>query len=222
MILAGALVSSPLSEWLGRKRCLILVNLLQIGSCILMWIAYTFPILLSGWLLNGFSAGLGIMPSYTLVSEISTIKLRGVFANLNILYSNYGWLLLFAVNMTIPPEYLLLLGITLSVLFLLLSPFIVYSPHWLVRNGKIKKAREMLRILRGPEYAGIEEEINEILAATKKYFRNKNGCMDRWTTPQTLIPLGIVVTMFGSIGLCGRGAPLNFYGPRKISLMIQI
>ena len=33
-----------------RKRCLIIVNLLQIESCVIMWVGHNFPILLTGWL----------------------------------------------------------------------------------------------------------------------------------------------------------------------------
>ena len=36
--------------------------------------------------------------------------------------------------MIIPPQYLVFTGITLSLLFLVLSPLIAYSPHWLIRS----------------------------------------------------------------------------------------
>ncbi|XP_023320285.1 facilitated trehalose transporter Tret1 [Eurytemora carolleeae] len=212
MILVGALVSSPLSEWLGRKRGLILAHVLHIGSCIIMLFGYSYSILLVGWLINGFSAGVGVILPYTLASEISTIKLRGVLANLNNLCQNYGMLLLYGMNMIIPPQYLLFHGITLSLLFLLCSPFIVYSPHWLVRHGKVDEAEKMLRVLRGPDYVGIKHELKEVLAVTDENSNNKS-CMKRWTSRQFLIPLGIIMTMFGSIGLCGIDAPINLYGP---------
>ncbi|XP_023326131.1 uncharacterized protein LOC111699642 isoform X1 [Eurytemora carolleeae] len=213
MIFVGSLISSPLSECIGRKRCLILVNLLQSGSCFIMLVGLNFPILLTGWLLNGFSAGLGRMPAYTLTSEISTIRLRGVLAILNSICKSYGQLLLYVVNILVPPEYLLLVGITLSLSFLLLSPFIVRSPHWLLRNGKMIEAEEMLRLVRGPNYSGVEEELINILSVITKQNNACKSCIGRWTSSDFLLPFGIIVALFGSIGLVGRDVPVNFYGP---------
>ncbi|XP_023326132.1 uncharacterized protein LOC111699642 isoform X2 [Eurytemora carolleeae] len=200
MIFVGSLISSPLSECIGRKRCLILVNLLQSGSCFIMLVGLNFPILLTGWLLNGFSAGLGRMPAYTLTSEISTIRLRGVLAILNSICKSYGQLLLYVVNILVPPEYLLLVGITLSLSFLLLSPFIVRSPHWLLRNGKMIEAEEMLRLVRGPNYSGVEEELINILSVITKQNNACKSCIGRWTSSDFLLPFGIIVALFGSIG----------------------
>ncbi|XP_023342213.1 sugar transporter ERD6-like 6 isoform X2 [Eurytemora carolleeae] len=188
------------------------MHVLQIVSCIIMFFGHTYPIVLAGWLFNGFSAGFGVMLPYTLTSEISTIKLRGVLGNLNNLCQSYGNLLVYGINMIIPPQYLVFTGITLSLLFLVLSPLIAYSPHWLVRKGKRNEAENMLRVLRGAEYSGINQEIKEVLSVTDINVNNKS-CMARWKSRQFLIPLGILLIMFGSIGLCGRSAPITHYGP---------
>ena len=49
-----------------------------------------------------------------------------------------------------------------SALFLLLSPLLCESPHFLIRKGRLQEAERVYQRLRGKAYTGIAQEIAEV------------------------------------------------------------
>jgi len=108
-----------------------------------------------------------LLPSYSLLSEISLIRLKGSFGSLNTLTINIGYLYGLAASLIIPVHLLPLVSLIPSIIFLLLSPFLPESPVWLIRQGRAEDAKAVLQRLRGPGY-DIEPEIKEIEIVAKK------------------------------------------------------
>jgi len=215
-MLIGSFLSHPLGEWLGRKKVLILSNLLTILSFVMMYLSTGFPLLLTGRLISGFSVGLGILLPLVLISEVATIKARPGMANSVNLAISFGGLMVYFINMAIPPEYLAFSIIFFSVVFLILSVTLKESPQWLIRNGRLDEAEEVYRFLRGAEYRGVAKEVDEVVSIVDKSNQHVQKA-SRWRSPTFLFPMGVLGFLFSVIGLCGLDAPLTLYGPRMFA-----
>jgi len=211
-ILIGSVLCNPLGEKLGRKRVLMAANLVNVVSFTMMYFATNFAILLAGRLISGLSIGIGILMPFVLLSEISTIELRSGFANSVNLFISIGTLLAYVLNMIVSPAFLPFAVIGCSILFIAASVSLTESPHWLIRQGRMEEAENVFRTLRGEAYMGIQNEIKEVLNVLKQTSDAKN--VSRWVSRTFLIPMGILILLFSTIGLCGLDAPLNLNGPR--------
>jgi len=214
-MLLGSLLSHPLGEKFGRKKILVLSNLVTILSFVLMALAPNYAVLLAGRSLSGFAVGLGILLPLVLLSEISTIVLRPGLANSCNLAINFGGLVMYGINMVLPPPLLPYSVIAFAAFFICTSIFLTESPHWLIRTGKMEEAEVVYRALRGINYMGVQREIKEVYEISDKKNAYKMG--SRWKARTFLQPLGIICFMLSCIGLCGLDAPLSMYGPRMFS-----
>ncbi|XP_044856583.1 solute carrier family 2, facilitated glucose transporter member 4 isoform X1 [Mauremys mutica] len=159
----GGMISSFLvgvvSEWLGRKRAMILNNALAFLGGALMGLAKlgcSYEMMILGRFLIGAFSGLvsGLVPMY--VGEISPTRLRGALGTLHQLALVIGILIaqVFGLESLLggPELWPLLLGLTVapSALQLVLFPFCPESPRYLyiIRN-KESKAKESLKRLTG-------------------------------------------------------------------------
>ncbi|XP_063157761.1 solute carrier family 2, facilitated glucose transporter member 4 isoform X2 [Candoia aspera] len=159
----GGMLSSfmvgVVSEWLGRKRAMIINNGLAFLGGSLMGLAKlgkSYEMMIFGRFMIGAFSGFasGLVPMY--VGEISPTKLRGALGTLNQLAIVVGILIaqVCGLETLLGTEALwpFLLGITVvpSFVQLLLFPFCPESPRYLyiVRN-KESKAKESLRRLTG-------------------------------------------------------------------------
>ena len=163
----GIVLGFPSGEFLGRKKVLQLTNLLGIIGFTVMFYSHEFWVLALGRSINSFSIGFGSMMPYTLVSEITTIRARAPTAVINTLAFAFGGLFAFLVAHLLPLAYLLHTLVLLSVLFLLLSPILPKSPHFLARNNEVVEAKQVLAWLRGKTYKGVDQEIDEVLALSQ-------------------------------------------------------
>ncbi|XP_061447174.1 solute carrier family 2, facilitated glucose transporter member 4 isoform X1 [Rhineura floridana] len=159
----GGMISSfmvgVVSEWLGRKRAMIVNNALAFLGGAFMGLAKlgkSYEMMIIGRFLIGAFSGFasGLVPMY--VGEISPTNLRGALGTLNQLAIVIGILIaqVFGLDTLLgtPTLWPILLGITVvpSILQLLLFPFCPESPRFLyiVRN-KESKAKESLKRLTG-------------------------------------------------------------------------
>ncbi|XP_077170577.1 solute carrier family 2, facilitated glucose transporter member 4 isoform X3 [Paroedura picta] len=159
----GGMISSFMvgivSEWLGRKRAMIVNNSLAFLGGAMMGLAQvgkSYEMMILGRFLIGVFSGFasGLVPMY--VGEISPTNLRGALGTLHQLAIVTGILIaqVFGLDTILGTGVLwpLLMGLTVvpSTLQLLLFPFCPESPRYLyiIRN-KESKAKESLRRLTG-------------------------------------------------------------------------
>ncbi|KAJ7313240.1 hypothetical protein JRQ81_004522 [Phrynocephalus forsythii] len=159
----GGMISSFMvgivSEWLGRKRAIIVNNGLAFLGGGLMGLAKlgkSYEMMIFGRFLIGAFSGFasGLVPMY--VGEISPTNLRGALGTLNQLAIVIGILIaqVFGLESLLGTETLwpLLMGISVvpSIFQVLLFPFCPESPRYLyiIRN-KESKAKESLKRLTG-------------------------------------------------------------------------
>jgi sugar porter (SP) family MFS transporter len=181
MGIIGAAVSSFLAEKpstaFGRKSTIFFNNFLFIFGAILTIGKFSegqseqsiFTTICFGRLFVGFGVGIGGCVVPVLLSEIAPAKARGAITTLHQLTLVFG--LLFAIVFS----YFLIeveqgwsyVGafVALPAVFLLLfNSYIPESPRWLLRNGREKEARQVIRSLRVADYtpAQIDAEIGEM------------------------------------------------------------
>jgi len=211
--LFGSILGYPAAEYFGRKPTLMATNVMQILGFTIIYFSNSFALLMVGRSLTCFALGFGVMVPFILISEITTIKQRAPLSVINTQSISYGILASFFFVYLFPTKYLIYFTAGESALFLILSVFLPESPHFLIRKGKIEEAEKVYRKLRGKVYAGIAEEVNEVIELLKTQSSNSEVSQSRWRKRTFLQPLAILMFMMFSIALNGVDCPLNFYGP---------
>ena len=210
----GSIVAFPLGEWLGRKKVLMMSAALNIAGFGIIYLSKEFWVLTFGRGLSQFGIGLGVMMPFILISEITTIKARAPLSVINILSMSVGILLSFFFLFIFSAASLIFFDCSLGILFLVLSPLLPESPHFLVRENRLEEARRVLKKLRGTVYKGVEEEVQEVIMLTE--LRKAGGeisLMARWKKRTFIQPLSILMVLMLFISLNGVDCPMNFYGP---------
>ncbi|KAJ2940895.1 hypothetical protein O0L34_g10156 [Tuta absoluta] len=179
MILAAA-ASAPvfcyLMDTMGRRSGIYLINLAQGASCIPLFLPPTETSTIILHILAGVSTGglFTVLPAY--IREISDDSIRGVNLTLMLPMTAAGWL----VYMVTDLEAMMFLMVGLVVAQFLALLVLVESPSYLVRVGKIEKAKKNIAKLRCVTEDG--EEVSYVIHSIKEEsLRAKfNGELTLW------------------------------------------
>jgi len=159
--MVGCILTGVLSERIGRRPTILISIIITSLGAFAMYLADSFWLLLAGSVVVGFGTGITLNPSYSLLAEISTIRLRGSLGSMNTLMANIGYLYTLGVGMLVPVIYLPMVMIAPSLLFIGLFWFVPRSPVWLMQKGREEDARNTLQYLRGKKY-NIQPELKEM------------------------------------------------------------
>ncbi|KAK5311128.1 hypothetical protein LTR93_011820 [Exophiala xenobiotica] len=151
----GGGLSSFLSNWLGRKRTLILTCALGVLGGLLQAAAVDIGMFLAGRTITGMCCGLFTCVCPVYQSEISPPKQRGrmvgahgvvsVLGGSSATYIGLGCY--FATNEQLQWRLILAFTILAPLVLLLAMPLLPESPRWLIEKGRYDQAREVLRRL---------------------------------------------------------------------------
>ncbi|KAI5641250.1 sugar transporter domain-containing protein [Phthorimaea operculella] len=179
MILAAA-ASAPvycyLMDSMGRKSGIYLLNLAQGASCIPLFLPPTEESMIILHILAGVStAGLfTVLPAY--IREISDDRIRGVNLTLMMPMTAAGWLTYMVTDL----EAMMFLMVALVVAQFLALLVLVESPSYLVRAGKIEKAKISIAKLRCVNED--DEEVKNVINSIQEESRRakSNGDLTLW------------------------------------------
>jgi len=173
--IVGAGFAGMFSDWLGRKKVLLLAAILFGLSAIGSAIPRNLTEFVIARILGGVGVGMASMTSPLYIAEVSPAKIRGrlvsfnqfaiIFGMLAVYFVNYfianwgddawnvtqGWRWMFGSE-TLP-----------AVLFLVLLLFVPESPRWLTKKGRSIKALAILTRVGGSQHA--QDELAEIKGA---------------------------------------------------------
>lgn len=148
--------SGPLSDSVGRRPMLVASSLLYALAGLLMLWSPNVQLLLLSRLVGGLAVGLAVTLVPVYISETAPAETRGRLNTIPQLTGSAGMFLgycfVFAVTLSSSPDWRLMLGVVFLPALLYVGVavwFLPESPRWLVSKGRMKEAREVLRMLRG-------------------------------------------------------------------------
>jgi len=154
----GVLIAGMLSDFLGRKKTMLISAILFSVSAIGCAVSADFTQLVIFRIIGGFGIGIVSVVSPVYISEISPAPVRGTMVSLYQLFITIGFLLAYLAN------FLILKGTSMTeywrpmlgaeaipdILFLILIFFIPESPRWLQVRGQRQDNSEAWAALREP------------------------------------------------------------------------
>ena len=181
----GACFAGMLSDWLGRKKVLILSAVLFTVSALLSAMPQTITQFAIARILGGFGVGAASMLSPLYIAEVAPASIRGRLVSLNQLTIVGGMLVVYFVNALIARYGMMLGGEAWNIdfgwrwmfasetlpalLFFFLLFTVPESPRWLVTNGRLEEAHAILARINGRVQADASlEEITNAIAHEDK------------------------------------------------------
>ncbi len=203
----GAAVAGVLSDWLGRKKVLILSAILFFISAVGTALPKNITIFIIYRIIGGLGVGAASMSSPMYIAEISPARIRGRMVSVNQFAIVTGFLVVYFVNYFIALQgdaiwneqsgWRWMFGSeTLPALLLLVLLFFVpESPRWLTKQKREDEALEILSRVDGAEYA--KTELSEI----KDALTHESGSLRQLFQPRMKIVLviGIVLAVLQQV-----------------------
>ncbi|CAL1398277.1 unnamed protein product [Linum trigynum] len=188
--LVGSLVGGKITEQIGRKRTILVLDVLFIVGWLTIASAKGALQLDLGMLWIGIAAPINLYLSPIYVAEITPSNLRGAAVSVTQLIMFCSIAFAFTVGSLISWRALALIGATTCLVQLLFTIFIIpESPRWLAKMGKEKEFEAALLQLRGGN-ADISWEVDEIKEYTKTIHSiSKNSSILDMFQKQYAIPL---------------------------------
>lgn len=168
--LIGSIMSSLYVKKIGRKQSISLSALLFMIGTITASIANHINIVILGRIIIGYSIGISSMVTPLYLSEISPTKVRGSIIFLFQLAVTIGLLSAFGLNIVLYQHftnyytnwrYMFRISAIPSLLLFFGMFYMPNSPRYLLFQGKVKEAKNLMQNLLGKQ--DVNEEINNMI-----------------------------------------------------------
>ena len=185
----GCLMAGVFSDFMGRKRTLLLAAFLFLVSAIGTALPERFWVFVVFRILGGVGVGVASLASPMYIAEISPARIRGRMVSVNQFAIISGMLVIYFVNYAIVrPEnpawnetngwrWMFASGSIPAALFLALVFLVPESPRWFFERGRRQSARQVLERISPPEEAGLE------LAAIERSLGARGGSYSELLRP---------------------------------------
>ena len=229
----GVLVAGMLSDFLGRKKTMLIAALMFSVSAVGCAVCADFTQLVIYRIIGGFGIGIVSIVSPIYISEVSPARVRGTMVSFYQLFITIGFLLAYLVNFFILKGAAMdsgdpALGVRMfnneywrgmlgcetipDLLFLIVIFFIPESPRWLIVKGQDSRALAIMRRI----YSS-DSEAEAGLAQTKESIAGE--VKTEW---KALLEPGILkaVLVGSAIAILGQFMGVNavlYYGPKIFS-----
>lgn len=169
----GSIVSGWITEQIGRKRAMLIVNIPHIIAwAMLVWATSVLEIFVAGVLL-GLGVGLMESPIMTYVGEISHKSIRGPLLALSNLSVMVGSLTMYLLGSLFAWRTCALISLFVPIVTVLLLLIVPESPYWLISQDRNNEAIASLQWLRGwVSTRAVQPEFDEI----SRYIEKANRC----------------------------------------------
>ena len=197
----GVAIAGLLSDWLGRKKVLILSAVLFLVSALGTALPRTLAQFVVFRIIGGVGVGAASITSPMYIAEISPARIRGRMVSVNQFAIVTGFMVVYLVNYFIAlqgtEDWNLRFGWrwmfgseTLPALLLLALLFLVpESPRWLTKRGRSDQAMSILSRIGGSRHAKDE------LAAIEEAIAHESGSMAQLLQPGMRVALVIGVVL---------------------------
>ena len=203
----GAGIAGVLSDWLGRKKVLILSAILFFISAVGTALPKNITIFIIYRIIGGLGVGAASMSSPMYIAEISPARIRGRMVSVNQFAIVSGFLVVYFVNYFIALQgdqmwnqesgWRWMFGSEAlpALLLLVLLFFVPESPRWLTKQDRSDEALEILTRVNGSVYAKTELlEIKDALA-------HESGSLKQLFQPgmKIVLVIGIVLAVLQQV-----------------------
>jgi MFS transporter, SP family, solute carrier family 2 (myo-inositol transporter), member 13 len=230
--LASSIVGGGFSDWLGRKKAMMISALLFAASVVMIVTAQGFWPLFFGRTLQGLSAGMIAVVIPVFMSECVPAKIRGLGSTVFQLSITLGILLAMAAGAYYQagvkdavaaaagdPARILAVedaawrnmfrsSIWPAIAFFLVALVVSESPRWLFRRGRKEMALAVL--LKGRDRAQADLEMREMEAVTGAARERRQAGGDPWFQRHYIVPLILAVVLLGLNQATGIVAVFTF------------
>ncbi|XP_075987125.1 facilitated trehalose transporter Tret1-like [Anticarsia gemmatalis] len=160
----GFFVSSFLMDVYGRRLAHIVVILPGIAGWLMVYFAQNIPIIMTGRLLGGFTAGATVSLGAIAIGEYSEPKYRGVFLNLKTASVCLGGMVVHILSQYATWRNIALLALIPHVLSVFITMTWSESTAWLASRGRFDESKKSFFRLRGKDEAS-SKELEELIKA---------------------------------------------------------
>ncbi|XP_055716568.1 facilitated trehalose transporter Tret1-like [Phlebotomus papatasi] len=178
----GSLLSGWVTEPIGRKNAMIIVNIPHIAAWLILYFATSVAEMYLAAILLGLGTGFMDAPIITYVGEICQPSIRGILISCAGVAATLGFFIGYLLGTIVPWRQAALVCLTVPLLTVIAICFVPETPLWLLSRGREKQARKSLQWLRGwvkPE--AVEQEFLEL----QRYTINSNRCNPCQKSDQT-------------------------------------
>jgi sugar porter (SP) family MFS transporter len=195
----GALAGGPLSDRFGRRPIVLLAAVIFAIGAIAAALTPNVGLLIVARFILGLGVGLAslIVPLY--IAEIAPPDSRGALVSLNQLMITIGILLSYIVGVAFTPiegwRWMFAVAIIPALILGIGMFFLPESPRWLVKNGKLAKARSVL--IRSRVEAEVETEMQQ-MEELERIERQQaqvgyKELLAPWIRPALIIGIGLAI-----------------------------
>ncbi|XP_067005259.2 facilitated trehalose transporter Tret1 [Anabrus simplex] len=199
----GSAVSGILTEPLGRKRSMILVNITPLVGWLLLYFAESVTMLYVANAIMGLGIGFMEAPVLTYVGEISQPHLRGILTAYTGVLAQLGYFMVYMLGAVMHWRPAAAVSASIPIISVLCMMWIPESPLWLLSRGRTEDALKALCWLRGwvqPDAVKHElQELERYAEATKSTETGRWPVLQRLRSlfrPNTFRPLMLVTAFF--------------------------
>jgi SP family xylose:H+ symportor-like MFS transporter len=203
----GAAIAGVLSDWLGRKKVLILSAILFLISAVGTALPKNITTFIIYRIIGGLGVGAASMSSPMYIAEISPARIRGRMVSVNQFAIVTGFLVVYFVNYFIALQgdqmwnqesgWRWMFGSEAlpALLLLVLLFFVPESPRWLTKQNRSDEALEILTRVDGAEYAKTE------LLEIKDAIAHESGSLKQLLQPgmKIVLVIGIVLAVLQQV-----------------------
>ncbi|MHC4536090.1 MAG: sugar porter family MFS transporter [Planctomycetota bacterium] len=203
----GAAAAGVLSDWLGRKKVLILSAILFFISAVGTALPKSITAFIIYRIIGGLGVGAASMSSPMYIAEVSPARIRGRMVSVNQFAIVSGFLVVYFVNYFIALQGDEIWNVQTgwrwmfgseslpALLLLVLLFFVPESPRWLTKQNRGDEALEILTRVDGAQYA--QAELLEI----KDAIAHESGSIKQMFQPgmKIVLVIGIVLAVLQQV-----------------------
>lgn len=134
----GCLASGPLSQYLGRKRTMMLANIPFVMAWLIFHYSSNPAMLLAALAMTGLTGGLLEGPVITYVAEVTQPSLRGMLSATSTMSVILGIFTQMLSGSLVHWRMVALINLTYPILCFLALCLVPESPHWLAGRWSVK------------------------------------------------------------------------------------
>jgi SP family galactose:H+ symporter-like MFS transporter len=195
----GAVTSGKLSDYLGRKKMIIINAIIFAVGAVGCGLATTFSLLMAMRIIVGVAIGITsyVVPMY--IAEISPASKRGTLVTLNQLMITIGLLASYITDFGFSdnanPEswrWMFLVGMFPAFILLIGMFFLPETSRWLISQNRLSEGKKILLSIEDPEL--VEFTYNELIKdheAAAAQSSDLKEIFKPWLRPALIITVGI-------------------------------